>query len=280
MLIVQSFWPGTKEKNNIERVVKLATTSHKFIKKHNFRSLFYIDKKLADKFAHIPYDEVRYFKESDFEGIYNTFWSAGKLIAAAETTEPYFHIDLDVFLFTDQIKKIENEPFMCLHSEPWLVPKFYDVNKTFFEEYFPELADDKRVQSYNYGIFGGQNYKLFAEVFQEILEFSKTNHAALRKASYDFNRQHKLLRGSVVDWDTSVFLEQVISSGLIRHRLNLEEVPTWIPKTIKTIPDIYSLFKTKGVFHIWCDVIKKNMEAAFGFDGFLEMLESYYLYGK
>ncbi len=281
MLIVQSFWPGVKHKDNIDKVIKHATLSHKFIRKHNFRSLLYTHKDLAFKFEHIPYDEVRDFDEKDFKDIYKPFWSAGKLIAASKVNEPFYHVDFDLFMFKDKILEIEKEPFMCLHSEPWLNPKFYETDQEFLEEHFPFLANDERVHSYNFGIFGGQDFLAITETFTEILEFSKTHHKALKEVSEIYNAKYKKLNGSNIDWDTAVRLEQVLSSSLIRFKIQLEEVPTWIPKqNIKNIPHVYEEFKKLGIFHLWCNVVKKNFELAFGEDLFLKMLESYYLYDK
>ena len=118
------------------------------------------------------------------QGVSKWFWAYGKLIAYSQQTEPFIHIDNDVFLWQPLPERILNAE-LCFQSKEFFdMPyyKWYKMLKPCWEaaKVRPQIIVDNEVNDfvYNCGICGGHNLEFFKEWIRCSAEyvFAPENH--------------------------------------------------------------------------------------------------------
>jgi len=108
-------------------------------------------------------------KMNDMKDVSRFFWAYGKLMAYCEQTEPFIHLDNDVFLWQKFPKRILNAELCFQSHEPMNVEgyKYYDMLRPCFAAapIKPQKIVDNEVTdfAYNCGICGGHNLDFFHE---------------------------------------------------------------------------------------------------------------------
>jgi hypothetical protein len=113
---------------------------------------------------------TQYTSELDsIKGISKWFWAYGKLVAYTKQTEPFVHIDNDVFLWKPLPQRILDAELCFQSKEIMNVPnyKWYDVLRPSWDhaKVRPQIIVDNEVTdfAYNCGICGGHNLSFFKE---------------------------------------------------------------------------------------------------------------------
>lgn len=160
------------QQEEIDTQKKLAAFSNFLMKKHGYRTVFYVDEFSADHFKKIPYDEFRILSASDLALIPTTFWSGGKFVAIKNHEKPFFHVDFDFFLFHKEIfKQTDNCKFFTLNDEPWVK---HSVMKNFLEDMFTSAGVIQNMDMIN-DIFVSRNFGVFGTPCAEYLKVLKNN---------------------------------------------------------------------------------------------------------
>ena len=111
MKYIHSIWSTPSLGNNFDNAYDVKYLNKNFysylfstllIKKLGYSIELYCDKKAEDIFSLIPYDKI-HIVDFDSDGISSKFWIWGKIKTHILMSEPYIHIDGDVFLFRDII---------------------------------------------------------------------------------------------------------------------------------------------------------------------------------
>lgn len=103
------------------------------------------------------------------KGVSRYFWAFGKLIAYAQQTKPFVHLDNDVFLWNALPDRILNAPLCFQSKEPFDVSGYgyYEKLRPCFDvaPVRPQTIVDNPVDdfAYNCGICGGNELRLFKE---------------------------------------------------------------------------------------------------------------------
>lgn len=151
-------------------------------------------------------------KLNDMKGVSQYFWAYGKLLAYNEQTEPFVHIDNDVFLWDplpDRILKAH----LCFQShEPFDKEgyKYYEMLRPCFDKapVKPQIIEDNPVYdfAYNCGICGGHNLDFFKEWIEcsQKYIFAHENHTMFFK------------RFATVLIHQNLFHEQYFAASLIK----------------------------------------------------------------
>jgi len=110
----------------------------------------------------LPYTSIELYEEELPKNLKET-WSLSKVYAykqICKKTEPFLHIDYDVFLFKKVPQHLESSEVLIQHME---IGK--QINDYYYLSVFSEncpnkyLANEKILVAYNMGIFGGTNIK-------------------------------------------------------------------------------------------------------------------------
>ncbi|GAB4111816.1 MAG: hypothetical protein OHK0057_37490 [Thermoflexibacter sp.] len=158
-----------------------------------------------------------------------SLWTPKKMYAYSLQTEPFLHIDGDVFIW----KPFEEN----LLSTP-LVAQNLDVNMDFYREvlqtvfvefsYVPAYLDrdlSKDLIAANAGVIGGTNFLFFKAYVQEVYQFLDRNRAHLGKVNLDY---------------LSTFTEQYLYHAFAKHKgMEIAQVvqenvsPTYFPELFR-----------------------------------------------
>lgn len=269
MLAIHTFIPHTFDiRSNTELVSEQALLSCKFLKKHKYTTILYTTQILKDTlFNNHPYDNILVIDDElchTFSKI--NFWSGSKLIACELTKEPYFHIDIDLFLIEDIVKSILDQPLFAFHVELWVQTHYNSINKEeLIQNYNIDMSSDF---VYNCAIFGGKSY----------LEINKTISTILAKISKENNEIDRLLRSirrCHNEWKKSVFIEQLLLVNHIRKNMNLDIVPTVIDTSLaKSHHDAFEKIKQSNVLHLW--IGKNALDNHLGLSNLIKYIDKYY----
>lgn len=254
-------------------VLQKAELSLKFVQRHGYETILYVDEESANFLKHLPYDTVKIIKPSLLKRISPHFWSVGKIYAYSQTRKPFVHIDFDVFLFEDFVKWYNNWPFFSFAKEKWTKTLSKPFAKL-IEHCVPEISNVDYLYSYNCSVFGGK-------------DFNSINKAARKTLSVLLNHQREFIEytekhflkvykaAGVMPWYLALLLEQVIFIHILMHEQNLIEFPT-ITGTKDSLDDFISDFKKLKMFHLWGDELKTTIQTCFGSETFLKIIEKYF----
>jgi len=122
--------------------------------------------------AGLVYDEI-FELPPPHEG-FASLWSLGKLITASRQTEPFIHVDGDVFLRTVP----PAVPFIVQNAEP----NWHSGTEigAFWAKQIQPVADAPLL-SYCFGIFGGTAHQEIAAACQDTIDFLYANAEAMRE---------------------------------------------------------------------------------------------------
>ncbi len=136
-------------------------------------------KQLLKDYLELPYDDVKVDLDS-YNNFHPDLWAISKLHAYTIQTEPFLHVDSDVFIW-DRLREVENKPLIAQNEDIGF--EFYykvwkEIQKHFL--YIPEYMNSDynsklQINSCNAGIFGGTDVAFIKEFACEALEFLNKN---------------------------------------------------------------------------------------------------------
>ncbi len=184
-------------------------------------------------------------KLDEMKNISRFFWAYGKLIAYAEQTEPFVHIDNDVFLWERLPERLLNAPLCFQSLEPFDLPgyHYYRKLKPCFKAapVKPEAIAKHPVNdfAYNCGICGGNDLS----IFQEWKECSHQYITAPENEEVFFKQfPHMLIH-------QNLFHEQYFLASLVRKHKMRDKVEILHEDAMKINDD---LPQTKPRYtHLW-----------------------------
>jgi hypothetical protein len=267
MDIIQSYFDNKKcdIRQNMSLVPEQANISCKLCKKHNYTVVLYTSKNLQKFFKHIPYDDIILIEDDEYLDIikYN-FWSGTKLVACNKHKNPYLHLDTDLFLIENVLADKISSNFLVLHSEPWL-KNYLKLDQELCQKIFN--LDVTTTNSYNCGIFGGQQWNQINSIISNVL--GKTTVFAEQIQ----NIVAKHLNTPDKNWITSVFLEQIITVNLIKD--DLKTISTIInTDKCKEYMNVYEILQNNNIIHLW--LLKNCVHKALNIQTLMRYMEKYY----
>jgi hypothetical protein len=251
MKLIQSWWDAVDKKKLSEKDI-ITTELSRMTLEHNFdqKITFYTNLESTEG---LNYSDIKHLDMSGYDG---QLWGMGKLKAISQQTEPFAHIDVDVFLWKKTPIKTLQHPFIVFHYETWFQA---------FEEHAkrlpppPSLKDGYDVtDSQNFGIVGGTNWKDFVECAQEILEHVKKHQDEIITNAVDREFRENKPR---LMW-TPVIIEQVWISQMMRKRKILPKSflgDKWTSEPFYESNLNYRA-KKKGISHFWCGAKGRHYE--------------------
>ena len=263
MIGIHSFFKTTTGvRGNETLTAKQANISCKFLKKHNFTTVLYTDNSSIKYFKHIPYDNIIILDIPSIKpNIPKDCWSVCKLISCSVTNEPYFHIDMDLFLVENHIKNFVDSKFFLLHAEPWyrytnLVDKIHSLYNYISHESL----------SYNNAIFGGKNYSDINKNIINLIDSVIENDTSINNILKEIPRQSA----------KTIFVEQYLFDNLIKEQLNITNIPLIMKESMeaKSTSDIHKLLDQYNMIHLWYR--KSSIEKQIGINNLLDDLEKKY----
>lgn len=169
-------------------------------------------------------------------------WVLGKLEAMAQQTEPFIHIDMDVFLFKKTSLAHFYRPFLVFHHEYWAQQ---------FSKYAHLVPAPKSLKKYNwnhsnnFGIVGGTSWKDLTECMQEILEHVYTKKDELHEVYSKYHDEDNAYPAVLTEqvWVSEMMLKRGITpTPFLRYR-------AWNP----IHNELQLSAKLRGVAHFWCN---------------------------
>jgi hypothetical protein len=243
MKLIQSWWDIAGRNKLPEKDIPIIELSRMTLE-HNFgqKITFYTSLKNTDG---LKYSDV---KPLDMSGYRGDLWCSGKLKAIAQQTEPFVHMDLDLFLWKQTPIKTLELPFIVFHHETWAQQFLEYANK------IPPPPSLKNGYDYfdsqNFAIVGGTNWKDLVECCQEILEHLKTHQDEIIEIAHDKEIKNGTQR---LMW-TPVVIEQVWISQMMRKR----KIPPksflgdkWKPFNPFYHSNIHYRANKRGISHFW-----------------------------
>ena len=170
MIAVQSLWLADTGK---AQEASKWLESQRSIAAHYPRTVFFGNKVAIDWVheAGCRYDEVRSLP--DYDEALSRAWSIGKLYAAAEMTEPFIHLDGDVVLHRPL--DVGAAAFFCQGREPWLyAPDWWKKLGV-----APMPLPSPIPWSYNFGVFGGNDWQAVGRACRTAHDFAVSNKFAV-----------------------------------------------------------------------------------------------------
>ncbi|WP_428658054.1 DUF6734 family protein [Runella sp.] len=186
------------------------TLSCLLLKKHFKRVQLITDeagKRILIDQLQLPYDSVELAMEQHKELISKS-WVLVKLAGVASHSEPFLHVDGDLFLWECPSEEFLNSPLTAQHLEIGY-PAYTLILKSLKENNFilPACMDSiNHVIGINTGLLGGQEYGFFKRFFELVNQF------------YDQNSE--LLQNAPNDSSIATFTEQV----LFQYQAQFEEL--------------------------------------------------------
>lgn len=179
-------------------------------------------------------------------------WVLGKLEAMAQQTEPFIHIDMDLFLFKKTNMAHFQRPFLVLHHEYWtqlfsnyahLVPAPKSLSKGYNCNH-----------SNNFGIVGGMEWQHLTETIKEILEHVYTHKEELDNVyskNHDPGNAYPAVLTEQV-WVSEIMLKKgILPTPYLRYR----------PKLFTSDHrELKQSAKLRGIAHFWCNTKDKCRE--------------------
>ena len=217
MKIIQSFWTGNQNDftnthgwcNYKYNWISWILSSHQLVKFHDEVELYtdsfgydiLINKlKLPYTKVHVVLDELNHFHKD--------LWAVSKIKTFQLQTEPFLHVDGDVFVWESLTEKFKNSN---------LVVQNLEVTSTYYPEkwslirpkliYVPDTLKNFKCTTTdlvtNMGIIGGNNLDFFTDYTQKSLEFVEKNRPIWSR---------------IKDYNFNVFFEQIIFYRLAKQK--------------------------------------------------------------
>ena len=255
MRIVQTFWTGGRSPKehsfgwlHPEYNLMSWALSCLSLREHYDEVVLYTDKegyKVLIEELQLPYTEVHV--EYDEHLCLPQHWAYSKIKTYSLQTEPFLHIDGDIYLPKPLPEDVMNAPLVVQNSEIGTIyyKSMIDNILSYPEIKLPSFVK-KRIQdgswmSYNMGIFGGTNINFIQRYCKEVFRFMESNR---------INDKNTLLSSI----DCNVFFEQIFFACLSNS--NRKQVSCLIQTPVQdngyTINDFCDLnsYGKKCYFHI------------------------------
>jgi hypothetical protein len=239
----------TYEKQNTQYIDKnIIRASLNLVKKAGYETIVYVDENNIDKINNFEFDEVRIINSKLLEGLPVNVWSLGKLITFSQINEPFCHIDFDVFLLKNVIKKFKKEKLFAFHLEGWR-PMDH------FNPFYNKICHDMNIQysdmkTYNCAVIGGTAFKEINESAKLVLDYAK-------KESNFLNYHMKNLLNQNNNWLLPVLLEQIFFMNICKNKLSLAKIKLILNCGSKDNPlkseYVYKEMIKNNIFHLWGD---------------------------
>lgn len=228
MKIVQSFWtkPFMQSKNSDDnrfnggwpsRKMNYYSMIHSCLQLRKFYEEVelvtdHLGKEILIDRLGLPYTEVSTELES-IQHQHPGLWALGKIHAYARQTQPFLHIDLDIFITQPFQPHIHRADLVAQNIETGTGEYVETVNYIMEHfEYIPDYMQAFRNQQYmpgvNAGVFGGRNVAMFQDYTAEVFRFLEKNEAAVER----------FLGTELSNEYLNVFFEQMIFYGLTKRR--------------------------------------------------------------
>jgi len=216
------------------------------IKKLGYEIELYCDKNAYDIYSLIPYDKIHII-DFDDDGISSKFWIWGKIKTHALMTEPYVHIDGDVFLFRDIIgDNLINGKFSAVvqsvENEKTIGNLFFDLYVNCINPFknFDHGIDWEKYgcYAYNCGVVGFNDMKLkndYTNKVKEILfDISNSNEFQYNRRKYEgmFLLAEQSLLYYVLKENNIEPFEIIPYSSIIEHGFDREHWYSTLPSKI------------------------------------------------
>lgn len=237
MRIIQSWWDIQNKGIVPHKDIPLVELSRLTLE-HNLgtKITFYTD---LLSLSGLGYSDI---KPLNMTGYPKEIWCLGKLVAMSQQTEPFIHVDNDIFLWKPIPINEFKAPFIVFHHENW-GRKCMDVAK----HLPPPPSLKKGYDSFNtnnFGIIGGENWQEIVECINEILDHVKKNSKKIAEVANKFGE----------GW-VPVVVEQVWVSELLRKKKKIKPKSFLGDKDGKFNPlynpNLPKLAETRGISHYW-----------------------------
>lgn len=217
MKIIQSFWTGNQNDftnshgwcNYKYNWISWILSSHQLIKFHKQVELY------TDAFGYeilinklqLPYTKVHVVLD-ELNHFHKDLWAVAKIKTFQLQTEPFLHVDGDVFVWESLTEKFKNSN---------LVVQNLEITSTYYPEkwglirpklvYVPDTLKNFKCTTTdlvtNMGIIGGNNLEFFNDYTQKSLEFVEKNRPIWSR---------------IKDYNFNVFFEQIIFYRLAKQK--------------------------------------------------------------
>ena len=209
MKIVYSYWNAG---GHVFCNKEMSSLSNHAAKKLGYKTCLYTDKYGYDLLSSINYDEIIIFDSQLLQSFNKKIWSLGKILAMSLVNEPFIHLDFDVFLFKKIDPEIEQKKLFSLYHEVWInqninlyIQKIFKV----IESPFGEKTDINNLNSYNFSIVGGQEFKKINDVCKKIIDFAIYNKEKIDEVEL------------IEKWNAAVLFEQIMIPELMLSKYNI-----------------------------------------------------------
>lgn len=164
--------------------ISLVKVSNFLIQNQGFETIFFGDKSSLNFLETVSFSQRFEIKEEETKNIPKCIWSFSKFIAMSKMTEPFVHVDFDVFLFKIE-KNLLNKNLLCMYSEqtPYLKSLIEFLQKS-IKIYPKEITIFEQI-SYNCGIVGGVNFHFLKEISLYLLKYLSDNKSFIDKMYSD-----------------------------------------------------------------------------------------------
>ena len=251
MKVIQSWLDCKGNKKLTDYQAKVAELSRMTLE-HHLDTEITLYTNLKDT-SNIKYKHIKLLKIGNSSS-YIT-WVLGKLETIAQQTEPFIHVDMDVFLFRKTPLAHFARPFIVLHHEYWT---------QLFSSYAHLVPAPKSLgtnyncnHSNNFGIVGGTEWKHITECAKEILD-----HVYSHKKELDevYSKHHD--PGNAYP---AVLTEQVwLSELMLKRGITPTAFLRYRPRLFTpSHDDLKQSAKLRGLAHFWCntkDTCKEDIE--------------------
>jgi len=203
MKFIQSWWDIQNKGTIPEKDIPIIELSRLTIEYNlDTKITFYTDLK---SLSGLNYTNV---EPLDMTGYPKEMWCLGKLVAISKQTEPFIHMDIDMFIWNKFSLEKFNVPFMVFHHEDW------DLYHMQYSKHIPPPPTLKKgyddFNSKNFGMVGGTEWRCIVDTANEILEHVKKYQDVI----VELTRKYE---GDNVS-QTPVLIEQVWMSEIMRKK--------------------------------------------------------------
>jgi hypothetical protein len=189
---------------------------------------------LIDKLS-LPYRKVE-ISQIHFYLPYKHLWALSKIHTYSLQTEPFIHIDGDVFLFQAFNEKFLNSPLVVQNIE--VATDYYTSAQQQYMNFFTYFPDcvrkdfwsGKPIKAVNAGLLGGNNLEFIQKYAYEAKQYVKRNESVLHKANSDrfnvFFEQHLFYAMAKQEGlKVETYLKQQFPDNQYTGLANFHEVP-------------------------------------------------------
>lgn len=255
MRIVQTFWTGGRSPKehsfgwlHPEYNLMSWALSCLSLREHYDKVVLYTDKegyKVLIEELQLPYTEVHV--EYDEHLCLPQHWAYSKIKTYSLQTEPFLHIDGDIYLPKPLPESVMDAPLVAQNREIGtgyyrrMMDRILSYPEIILPKYILEGLRDNSIASYNMGIFGGNDIVFVQDYCRKVFKFMQANHMNDGGVSHS-------------NVDCNVFFEQLMFAAIADSQKR--DVASVLGRAMKdegyTQKDFCDLlsFENKQFFHI------------------------------